>query len=38
MPRQCGQSYGAATHKALAEGRITDEEAHARLKEWGYVA
>ncbi len=35
---QCGQSYGAATHQALAEGRITEEEAHARLKEWGYVA
>jgi defect-in-organelle-trafficking protein DotB len=34
----CGQSYGAATHQALAEGRITEEEAHARLKEWGYVA
>ncbi len=35
---QCGQSYGAATRQALAEGRITEEEAHARLKEWGYVA
>ena len=34
----CGQSYGTATHQALAEGRITEEEAHARLKEWGYVA
>jgi defect-in-organelle-trafficking protein DotB len=33
-----GQSFGAATRKALAEGRITEEEAHARLKEWGYVA
>ena len=34
----CGQSYGTATRQALAEGRITEEEAHARLKEWGYVA
>ena len=34
----CGQSYGTATCQALAEGRITKEEAHARLKEWGYVA
>ncbi len=34
----CGQSYAAATRQALAEDRITGEEAHARLKEWGYVA
>lgn len=34
----CGQSYGTATRQALAEGRINEEEAHARLKEWGYVA
>ena len=34
----CGQSYGMATRQALTEGRITEEEAHARLKEWGYVA
>jgi len=33
-----GQSFGVATRRALAEGRITEEEAHARLKEWGYVA
>ncbi len=33
-----GQSFGVATRRALAEGRITEDEAHARLKEWGYVA
>ena len=33
-----GQSFGAATKRALAEGRITEEEAFLRLKEWGYVA
>lgn len=33
-----GQSFGAATRIALAERRITEEEAHVRLKEWGYVA
>ena len=35
---QHGQSFGVATRRALAEGRITADEAHARLKEWGYVA
>ena len=33
-----GQSFGAAIRRALAEGRITEEEAHVRLKELGYVA
>ena len=33
-----GQSFGVAVRRALAEGRITADEAHARLKEWGYVA
>ena len=33
-----GQSFGVAVRRALAEGRITEDEAHARLREWGYVA
>ena len=33
-----GQSFGAAIRRALAESRITEEEAHVRLKELGYVA
>ena len=33
-----GQSFGMAVRRALAEGRITEDEAHARLKEWGHVA
>ena len=33
-----GQSFGVAVRRALARGRITEDEAHARLKEWGHVA
>lgn len=33
-----GQSFGMAIRRALVEGRITEMEAHVRLKELGYVA
>ena len=33
-----GQSFGVAVRRALARGRITEDEARARLKEWGHVA
>ena len=31
-----GQSFGIAIRRALAEGRMTESEAHVRLKELGY--
>ena len=33
-----GQSFAVAIRRALAEGRVTSDEAQVRLKELGYVA